>query len=728
MAFNIGLNVIETEGKTAPAIAGAPTSVAGLILRSGRGPTDTAVRVSNLQQFFARFGSYDSRFAGAYCVAGFFGNGGQQAYVARVAGTGNAAASLTLKDRAGNDTVTVTAGYRGTSDPGAWGNDLYVGVKDNPEFSATLAATLAGNQPARLQGTAWAGPTVDLSTAGGTPRKLVLTVDGSATSLTVTFGPGAVPVLAQATAEEVAAAINAQAGRSVVASASAGGLLIVSRTKGAASAVAVVTGAAGDDATRTLLGFPGGDTTAAGAASAAPGYTEAQLTSVAGLAPGDWIRFDDGITADWVRLATAEQRDSPSGPTFFVTFAEPSPDRRNEYRVQDNATASTCEFTLTIARKADTDTAFTALETWDKLTLDATLPNYAALKINDPYSGSASIVLRDLNPASFDGRHVPPPAAAIRLGVPTPDTTALTRTRGSDGADPTVPQYTSALGRFDTLAIQLLAVPEAVPQALLGPITRAALDYAETRGDCMFVGHTPAGRDPDGARTFGQDFRAAKVYGALYWPWITITDPVGSGQTPTRVIPPTGHVLGVYARTDQTRNVWKAPAGDEALVQGALAVERDITDTDNTDLVKNGSVNAIRLIHGAGIVIDSSRTLSTDTRWLYVNVRLLFNYVKASLRDGLRWVRQEPNRDTLWNKIKYNSVTPFLLRLYQAQAFGTGTPAEVFTVVCGPENNPPDQVALGNLKVEVYFYPSRPAETILIMVGQQDSGATAGEA
>jgi phage tail sheath protein FI len=186
-------------------------------------------------------------------------------------------------------------------------------------------------------------------------------------------------------------------------------------------------------------------------------------------------------------------------------------------------------------------------------------------------------------------------------------------------------------------------------------------------------------------------------------------------------------VAGVYARIDQLRGVWKAPAGDEALVRGVLDVESTITDADHDDLVRNGSVNGIRRITGVGIAIDASRTLSTDTRWLYVNVRLLFNYVKASLRDGLRWVRQEPNREALWGMVKYGTVTPFLQRLFQAGAFGPGTPAEVFTVVCGPENNPPDQIMLGNLTIEVYFYPARPAETILIIVGQQEGGATAAE-
>jgi phage tail sheath protein FI len=173
--------------------------------------------------------------------------------------------------------------------------------------------------------------------------------------------------------------------------------------------------------------------------------------------------------------------------------------------------------------------------------------------------------------------------------------------------------------------------------------------------------------------------------------------------------------------------VWKAPAGDEANLLGVLDVEYRLSDTEHTMLVKQGSVNGIRAIPRSGVVVDASRTLSTDTRWLYVNVRLLFNYVKSSLKSGLRWVRQEPNRDTLWTSIKVMTVTPFLMGLWRQGAFGTGEPAQVFTVICDATNNPPDQVDQGNLKVEVYFYPSKPAETIVIIVGQQPSGATASE-
>jgi phage tail sheath protein FI len=184
----------------------------------------------------------------------------------------------------------------------------------------------------------------------------------------------------------------------------------------------------------------------------------------------------------------------------------------------------------------------------------------------------------------------------------------------------------------------------------------------------------------------------------------------------------------MYARIANARGIWKAPAGDEAILFNALGVEFDMTDTDHTDLVKNGSVNGVRAIPGAGIVVDASRTLSTDSRWLYVNVRRLFNFVKISLRDGLRWVAQEPNDDALRRKVRFNTVTPFLLGLWRQGAFGSAPPELVFTVKCDAENNPPSDVNLGIFRIEVYFYAAKPAETIIIVVGQQESGATAAEA
>lgn len=721
MAFNIGINVLETEGKAAPAIAGAPTSVAGLVLRSRRGPNG-AVRVSNFQQFTSRFGGHDSKLMGAYGVEGFFANGGQEAYVARVVGSGAAAASVTLKDRAGTDSLTVTAGHRGSSDAGAWGNDLYLAIQDNPEFTTGLKTTLGGNQPARLQG-ASISSSLDLS---GAPRTLTLKVDSALTNITVTLSSTTLPVPAQATRREIADAINAQAGQKVVALDSAGGILIISRAKGATSKVELIGGI--DDATRTALGF-GSTNSATGTASVNASYDHVQVKAIAGLAIGAFVRFDDGITQDYRQITGLVQQDNGAGGfDYSVQFAMPQAGERNEYRIEDNATISTCEFDLLVSSQTSADPTPQLVESWEKLTMDDSAARYAPSVVNDAFTGSTFIAVVNLK-GTFTGRSAPAAGKLLRMGLATPTTSGLTRVQGSDGTAPSASEYKAALSHFDSIAIQLLACLEDMPDDVLRAVSRASLDYCVgvNKGDCMFVGHTPKNRDAGGAKAFGQEFRAAKVYGALYWPWITVTDPAGKGANPTRVIPPTGHVLGVYARIDQTRGVWKAPAGNEASIRGALAVERDVTDVDHTDLVKNGSINGIRNIRGTGIVVDASRTLSTDTRWLYVNVRLLFNYVKASLREGLRWVKQEPNREALWSMIKFNTVTPFLLRLFQNGAFGPGAAEDVFKVVCGPENNPPSEIMVGNLRVEVYFYPSRPAETIIILVGQLEGRPAAGE-
>jgi len=358
-------------------------------------------------------------------------------------------------------------------------------------------------------------------------------------------------------------------------------------------------------------------------------------------------------------------------------------------------------FTLTVHHKGR------VVETWEKLTQAST-----AAKLNDELAGSKYITV-------------------TTAGTALPANTSKKLLAG--GVDDTVPENNAAAaaareaayiagiknGAFDTFDVQLLCCPESATK----PVVESGLTYCATRGDCIFVSHVPENQDASAAKSHGGGLRANNVYGALYFPFILVADPLG-GQ---KWIPPTGHVLGVYARTERERGIWKAPAGNAARVNNALDVKHHITDTTHTDLVKAGSVNAVRFIPGQGIVVDSSRTLSTNPLWQYVNVRLLFNFVKTSLKGGLRWVVQEPNDPALWNKVKYNSVTPFLMGLWRLGAFGPGQPNEVFTVKVDAENNPPASIQQGILNVEVYFYPSRPAETIVITIGQQEGGAKASE-
>jgi phage tail sheath protein FI len=349
------------------------------------------------------------------------------------------------------------------------------------------------------------------------------------------------------------------------------------------------------------------------------------------------------------------------------------------------------------------------VEQWERLS-NAAAPAAPArgveAAINDPSSGSKYIRVTKLTTSN--------PAATATFDALTG---GADDTMNAAAVDTAVQNGWNAFDAFD---VQLLTCPETNSNTVVA----AALTYCSNRGDCMYVGYTSQNDALGAAKAYGAALRANKVYGAVYFPWIQVAAETGG----LLFVPPVGHVMGVYARTEGERGIWKAPAGVQAQVKGAVGLRQMIGDIDHTDLVKNGNVNALRFVSGAGIIVDSSRTLSTNPLWYYVNVRLLFNFVKTSLRQSLRWVVQEPNSTELWQKVKINSVTPFLMGLWRKGAFGPGAPGEVFTVKCDADNNPPANIQQGIFTVEVYFYPSRPAETVVIVVGQQEGGGTAKEA
>jgi phage tail sheath protein FI len=701
MSYNIGLNVIEVDGVGAPAIVSASTSVGAFNIITQRGLPNQPTPVTSFTQFVAQFGSYFAGGLGAYLVKGFFDNGGQTAYINRVVSTdptsGAKPATLMLTDSAAANTLTLDAGFRGEADPGTWGNSLYVTTAMNSETQVRLQET----QPASVTGSILTA-TFDMSAF----PSLSVTVDNEPSATTLTFRAADFPGgPAAATAAQVRDAINRQTGK-ILASLTNDNRLVLTSTGAAARLTGDFTRIQVNAANATL-GMAAMATPNVGTPAAVT-TTGTQLASLAPFNVGDALLITDGANNAFTKLLTLNP--VTNGVTWGPAVAGIAGFDPIKLRV------SRVTFNLTIAYGGN-DAAH-VVETWNALSMEADAANYTVTMLNDPIMGSKYVTAVDQHSASGVGADVPAANATF---------TALTG--GLDGT-PTSNDFIgdqathTGFYAFDSSDVQLLGCERTDPA-----ITTAALGYCANRGDCTFVGAVPQGFVAAGqAVAYGQSFQGKKVYGALYGPWIMVSDPAGSGSNPVKTLPPVGHVMGVYARIATARGIWKAPAGDEANIVGALDVEYRLSSTELTNLVKQGSVNGIRPVAGAGIVVDSSRSLSTDTRWLYINVRLLFNYVESSLKEGLSWVRQEPNRDTLWDAIRIQSVTPFLMQLWRQGAFGTGTPAQVFTVIVDATNNPPDQVDQGILKVEIYFYPSKPAETILIIVGQQPSGATASEA
>jgi Bacteriophage tail sheath protein len=202
-------------------------------------------------------------------------------------------------------------------------------------------------------------------------------------------------------------------------------------------------------------------------------------------------------------------------------------------------------------------------------------------------------------------------------------------------------------------------------------------------------------------------------YGALYYPWLAVTNPLG-GDGANLLVPPSGHIAGIYARTDEERGVHKAPAN--SVVLGAVDLELNVTKGEQDTLNPVG-INCIRAFPGQGIRVWGARTLASDPAWRYVNVRRLFNYVEASIEAGTQWVVFEPNDQDLWARVR-RDISAFLRRVWHSGALFGATPEQAFYVKCDEELNPPEVRDVGQLIIEVGMAPVKPAEFVIFRISQ----------
>lgn len=199
-------------------------------------------------------------------------------------------------------------------------------------------------------------------------------------------------------------------------------------------------------------------------------------------------------------------------------------------------------------------------------------------------------------------------------------------------------------------------------------------------------------------------------YAAYYFPWIQVYDP----EKGNIYVPPSGHMAGVYARTDGERGVHKAPANE--IVRGALGLKYSISRPEQ-DFMNPRGINCIRNMGDRGIRVWGARTVSSDPSWRYINVRRLFIMVEQSIEIGTQWVVFEPNDEKLWKRVTRN-ITAFLLRIYSTGALMGKTPEEAFYVKCDAETNPPEVVDAGQMVCEIGIAPVKPAEFVIFRIGQ----------
>jgi hypothetical protein len=209
-------------------------------------------------------------------------------------------------------------------------------------------------------------------------------------------------------------------------------------------------------------------------------------------------------------------------------------------------------------------------------------------------------------------------------------------------------------------------------------------------------------------------FNRRSMFGALYYPWIKVPNPRDRGNP--ILIPPCGHVMGVWARTDETRGVYKAPANE--VPRGVIGLGYD-TNFREQELLNPLGINCIRSFPNRGIRIWGARTLvePDKTEWRYISVRRLISYIEKSIELGTQWVVFEPNDEDLWARVR-RTVSNFLERIWREGALFGASPEQAFYVKCDEELNPPETRILGRLYVEIGVCPVRPAEFVIFRVSQ----------
>jgi hypothetical protein len=212
------------------------------------------------------------------------------------------------------------------------------------------------------------------------------------------------------------------------------------------------------------------------------------------------------------------------------------------------------------------------------------------------------------------------------------------------------------------------------------------------------------------------------TYGAIYYPWMVISDPFGRNGD-VHYIAPSGHVAGVYARTDVQRGVHKAPA-NEALL-GIRDLQVRLTKGEQ-DILNPKHVNCLRDFRdfNRGLRVWGARTLSSDPEWKYVNVRRLFLFVEKSIERGTQFAVFEPNSEPLWATI-HRSMTNFLTAVWKSGALEGTKPEEAFFVKVDRTTMTQNDIDNGRLIILIGIAPVKPAEFVIFRISQKTREAVA---
>lgn len=661
-------------------IQGVGTSTAGFIGVAERGPINEPVKITTWDQFKATFGGSVPGFYLWYAVRGFFENGGQVCYVVRA--SNGRYQCMTLNDRVNPVAKSRPVVSLRARQPGALG----------------ITATIADDTPV-LRDVAVYRPQAKLAAAAAVGATAVqLAADDAITADQVAnrFKPGDEVSFSTGLDRRVIASVNGDTVRFLV----------------------PLTAALTADVTMRL-------------ANTATGTRTVRLRPPAALPPNQLVVgtiltitqdvsdtqsvSDTQIVDSVIGEVLAEGTQGGLGPfSYRVTF-------RAGLGLQINMNPGGAAVTATSNELDLTVTLGSVNLPYPGLSMDPAHPHYLIDVVNSDPGGLLRAELVEPPPPNPLATSIPRTGAARPLAPAQPGT-------AEDLSSLSVAHFLDAIDALrpidDVNFIAIADRPTAAGQSAIA-VQQTLIEHCQLLADRFAVLDTLPGADFFTTATSMELQRrsldSARGYGALYGPWLRVV-PDNSG--PPILVPPSGHVCGIFARSDNRRGVHKAPANE--IVNGALGVERRISLIEQGQLNLLG-INIVQVFQDGGRpVLWGARTTATDTNWQYVNIRRLFLYLEKSIQNGIRWAVFEPNNLQLWQKLR-RTIGDFLNRAWRDGALFGAKAEEAYYVRIDETLNPFSEQQLGRLHIEIGVRPSYPAEFIIVRIGIWDGGTEVSE-
>ena len=415
-----------------------------------------------------------------------------------------------------------------------------------------------------------------------------------------------------------------------------------------------------------------------------------------GFQVGDIVALSDGTSVVYNRVT--KQQDN------VLEFEEPFDDTAVDTDLVPKMILSTCEFNLEVQFEDQN-------ELYENVSLNLESANYIEKK-------TAKSDLIKVERLASDSTAIVSPFAEIS-GDPDAAVIAAVMGGGSDGSadNLTATEYigvdngagnrTGIQAFLDNSVVSIMAVPGItdpnVQMTLIAHCENLTSRFAilDLPQDCTKI---------DEITTIRNMFDSQ--YAAMYHPWLEVNDPLDKKNT---FIPPSGSVAGIYARTDNTNGVQKAPANE--VVRSCVGL-RSPYNKGEQDILNPMGVNLIRAFPGQGIRVWGARTLSSDPQWKYINVRRLFIYIEETIRANTNWVVFESNTSDLWARVK-STIEGFLLTLWGNGALAGSSADQAFFVEIGPSTMTQDDINNGRLICVIGVAPVKPAEFVIFRITQK---------